>query len=245
MEVVVRAAAVAAVTVLALGFVLQSISRQFQPPGPAKLARNFTMRGLAMELAESPADVELLLGDQNGKKNENNRRVMRRIQAADFAFIAAYWMLFTLASVLLAERHFPLATVIAVVATIFATVAAVCDVWEDVFIIKITRSLLDASAQPLIDHCRTAALWKWNLLFLAMILLSSLFLGRTDWRSWTGVVLAIPGLLTGTAGIYGLLTLPSGGAVQKATAVMGAGLLALTIAFSWAAFKPDRFLGGL
>ena len=198
-----------------------------------------------MELAQSPAEVELVFGDRDGEKKQTNRQVMRRIQAADFAFIAAYWMLFTLAAVLLAERHFPLATTIAAAATVFATVAAACDVWEDVFIIKITQSALDASAQTLIDHCRTAALWKWNLLFLAMILLSSLFLGRTDWRTLTGVALAIPGLLIAAAGLYGLVTLPSGGAVENAMKVMAAGLLALTIAFSWAAFDPDRFLAGL
>jgi hypothetical protein len=245
MEIIVRVAAVAAIALLALGFVLQSISGKFEPPGPAKLVRNFTKRGLAMELAKSPAEVELVFGDQKGGKNQNNRKVMRHIQAADFGFIAAYWMLFTLTAVLLAERHFPLATAVAAAATVFATIAAACDVWEDVFIIKITQSALDASAQPLIDHCRTAALWKWNLLFLAMTLLSSLFLGRTDWRTLTGVALSIPGLLIAAAGIYGLVTLPSGGAVENAMKVMAAGLLALTIAFSWAAFEQDRFLGGL
>jgi hypothetical protein len=42
MEIIVRVAAVAAIALLALGFVLQSISGKFEPPGPAKLARNFT-----------------------------------------------------------------------------------------------------------------------------------------------------------------------------------------------------------
>jgi hypothetical protein len=245
MEIIVRAAAVAALAVFAVGFVIQLIGRQFRPPEAAELGRNFTMRGLAMELAQSPADVALVLQGPDGSVTETNRRVMRRVQAADLAFIAAYWLLFTLASVLLAERRFPMATGIAVVAGIFSTIAAVCDVWEDVFIVKVTRSILDSSSQPLIDHCRTAALWKWNLLFLAMILLSSLFLGRTDWRSWSGVVLTIPGLLIALAGVGGMIMLPAGGAVEKALTIMFAGLAALTIAFIWGSYDPDRFLGGL
>jgi hypothetical protein len=216
MEIVVRASAVVAVALMVVAIVMESIKRGFLRSGRAKLDRGFTERGLAMELAQSPAEVELILAGKGGDENEANREVMRSLQAADFVFIAAYWLLFTLAAVLLTERRFPFSTLVAVAATILATIAAVCDVWEDIFILKITRSVLDATAQPLIDRCRTAALWKWNLLFLALILLSSLFLARSDWRTATGIALAIPGLLIAAAGVCGLVTVPSGAAVENA-----------------------------
>jgi hypothetical protein len=210
-DIVIRVAAATTVALIVVALVLQSIKGGFQPPGLANLNRGFTDRGLAMQLARSPAEVQLILADQGGEQNAANRGVMRWLQVADFVFIAAYWLLFTLAAVLVTERRFPSSTLIAVAATIFASAAAVCDVWEDVFIVKITRSLLDASTQPLIDHCRTASLWKWSLLFLVMILLSSLFLGRSDWRTVTGAALTIPGLLIAVAGAWGLVTLSSGG----------------------------------
>src|SRR6185295_16624548 len=178
MDTVVRASAVAAVLALLLGIVLSVIGSKIKPARP--LAQGFHNPGLAMELAQSAAEVKLILSD-----SEDNRTALRWAQAVDFFFIASYWLLFTLSAVLLAQRQFPMAKWLAAAATVFAAGAAVADVWEDLYILKI---LDDPTVQTLIDHCRTAALIKWNLIFLAMILLSTLFFGRGIWYLAPGVV---------------------------------------------------------
>lgn len=242
METILRVTALAAVAVTALGLVLEAIAGQFHPVEPDGLFRAFTKRGLAMELASSPDEVRRILGEE---QNLWNREVMRQQQAVDFMFIAAYWLLFTLSAVFLAQRQFPHADLAAVVATLLATAGAVCDVWENVFILKITKATLDESAQPLIDQCRTAALWKWRLLFLAMLLLSAVFLGRKDWSTLAGVWFWIPGVLMAVAGVWGLAALPFGGELERALKVMSLGLFTLVIVFVWCAFRPARFLDGL
>ena len=241
METVVRVSALAAIVVLLVGLLLQAVASQFQPVGPDGLARGFKNRGLAMELARSTSEVERILG----KTNSWNREVMRQLQVFDFAFIACYWLLFTLIAILLAQCRFSLAWPLAIGATICAGAAAVCDVWEDVFILKVTRVLDLDAAQGLIDKCRHAAQWKWSLLFVAMLLLSSLFWHRADWRSLFGFVCGIAGLLLVATGAYGLISLPSDGYFEGAAKLMGLALLVLTIVLGWSAFQPVRLLPGL
>jgi hypothetical protein len=240
MDTIVRVGAVAAVVVLLIGLFLQLVGSRFQPVGHNELARGFKHRGLAMQLARSTAEVEKILGTDPG-----NREVMRRVQAFDFAFIPSYWLLFTLSAVLLAQCRFAFATPLAILATICAAAAAVCDVWEDVFILKVTDLANLAGAQPLIDACRHASQWKWSLIFAAMLLLSPLFLFRTDLRSFLGFACAIAGLLLVVSGSYGLLSLPRGGAIEGAGGLMALAFAGLTIVLGWAWFQPELFLSGL
>lgn len=242
METVLRAAALAAVVVLLVGVLLKTVASQFQPVDPDGLLRDFKTRGLAMELVRAPAEVDRILGNQNNW----NREVMTQQQFVDFAFIAAYWLLFVLSAVLLGQFKFEYAKYGAILVTICASAAAVCDVWEDVFILKLVKATGADPIQSWIDACRHFALGKWSLLFAAMLLLSPLFWWRPDWKTFTGFLFVVAGFLlvaTGAAGLIGLLSLSSGTAIEGATKLMGLSMLALTIILGWCAFQPARLLG--
>jgi hypothetical protein len=244
MDIVVRAAAVAALVVLALGVTLYLNGSRFEPVQKGSLPGGFSGRGLAMELARSVSDVKAILHSSDRKNYQNNRDVMSTQQHLDFPFIASYWLLFSLCAVLVSQRRFPYAGLIGAAAGFISTASALLDIREDIFILRIARANLDASVQPLIDQCRTAAVWKWGLLFLAMILLSALFIGRSDWNGGYRA-LAIPGVLIALSGALGLVTLPFDGTVEKALAIMLLGFLALSAVLCWAAFETKQFLMGL
>jgi hypothetical protein len=240
METILRATALAAILVMSLGLLLQAVGRQFQPEGDS-LLRGFKTRTLAMELIRDKTEVERILGVHN----EWNRVVMRRVQLVDFAFIASYWLLFTLSGALLVESPIRYSTFLGIAASACATIAALCDVWEDVFILKLTSIDLSSTGdavQSLIDACRHAAQTKWSLLFLAMPLLSPLFLFRTDWKSFSSILSFLAGILLAATGAVGLITLPRGGAIEMATRLMSLTLLILSVVLMSSATQPGAFL---
>jgi hypothetical protein len=184
-------AAALSLAVLLLGLLIRMIASHFQPVHPDGLCHGFKTRILAMELASSPFEVSKILGAHNRR----NRAVMRQAQYVDFLFIAAYWLLFLDLSGALALRKFPYAFVVGIAVAVCASAAAYFDVRENLEILKTLKTPLDDSARPSIGICRAAALLKWILIFLAVALLSALFL------KWLGLLLLVTGL-------SGLATVP-------------------------------------
>ncbi len=240
METVLDASAIAAVVAVLLGILLKMVASQFQPVHPDGFRQGFKTRGLAMELVRDPLDVELILG----KENTWNREVMRQEQYVDFAFIASYWVLFLLTGLLLWGSHVPYAKLLAIVAVGCATVAAAFDIREDIFILKLTMADLVHPPKDLagmIHSCRHAAIWKWSLLFAAMLSLSPL-LWYGHWKMGPSFFFCAAGILLAVAGLYGLLSLTADSAIEGATKLMGLTVFALTIILGWAAFQPERLL---
>ena len=163
------------------------------------------MPALAMEFIEDESEVQEFLDSADGKRAE-----LRRGLAFDNVFIVAYWLLFAGLSALLARRDFSLggwklAVWLAVFAALCATGAAVSDVVENAR----TTTVLDAAkvTEPLVRGVAAASFWKWLLIGLATLVLSTVFLWGGDrevllWGGGLFLLYALVGLLT-LAGILG------------------------------------------
>ncbi|HWS90804.1 MAG TPA: hypothetical protein VN282_27790 [Pyrinomonadaceae bacterium] len=163
------------------------------------------MPALAMGFVDDAGDVQGFLDSEDGKRAE-----LRRGLAFDNVFIVAYWLLFAGLSVLLARRDFSLggwnlAVWLAAFAALCATGAAVSDVVENAR----TTALLDAAevTGPLVTGVAAASFWKWLLISLATLALSTVFMWGGDskvllWGGGLFLLYALIGLLT-LAGILG------------------------------------------
>jgi hypothetical protein len=232
---VVRLAAVMAVVVILVG-AWMFFTAGFEHDD---LPRGFTSPVLAMQMARSMQEVEMIVGEPG----HSDRSEMRDQQYMDFAFIAAYWLEFSLISVLLGRRSFRFAKALGLCAGLCATLAALLDVRENLAILKVLSASPTPENDPLVHAVRHAAVPKWALLFVAMILLSFVFLGRRDWRLMSGLPFLGTGLLfmlTGSIGLIGLTT--SEAAVELIQIPMLGGLIILLIAL-WLA--PSKLLEGI
>jgi hypothetical protein len=232
---VVRLAAVMAVVVILIG-VWMFCAAEFEHDD---LPRGFTSPVLAMELARSMEEVEMIVGEPG----HSDRSEMREQQYMDFAFIAAYWLEFSLISILLWRRNFRFAKALGVFAGLCATLAALLDVRENLAILKVLSVSPTPENDPLVLAVRHAAVPKWALLFVAMILLSFVFLGRRDWHQRSGLPFLVTGLLfilTGSIGLIGLTTREA--LLELILIPMAGGMITLLIAL-WLA--PAKLLEGL
>ena len=188
---------------------------------------------LACELAESPADVRAIVGDVQSP----DRSTMATIQKIDFVFIGLYWVLFTGLAVLMA-RNAPELGGLATIAFATGTFAGLFDIIENVRTLRLLKQPLPAvppcggPLQQAVDSIRRAALTKWGLFFITLILLAPVFAGPSRW----GVVLS---LWFGCAGVVGLLGLRAHRMLIAGSALFGMGLVALAALFSVA---PGAFL---
>jgi hypothetical protein len=159
----------------------------------------------------------------------------------DFVFIAAYWLEFLLISILLTRRRFPFAKGLGVFAGLCATLAALLDVRENLAILRVLTASPTPDNDPLVQAVLHAAVLKWTLLFIAMIILSFVILGRRDRNTKSGFVFLLPGLflLTGTIGLIGI---GQDAMLEWIEMPMSFGLVSLILAFLWA---PSRLLQGL
>src|SRR5215210_2743540 len=203
------------------------------------LPRGFTSPVLAMQMARSMQEVEMIVGEPGHR----DRSEMREQQYMDFVFIVAYWLEFSLISVLLWRRSFRFAKALGVFAGLCATLAALLDVRENLSILKVLSTSPTPENNPLVHAVRHAAVPKWALLFVAMILLSLVFLGRRDWRLRSGLPFLGTGLLfilTGWIGLIGLTTQDA--LLELIVMPMSGGLITLLIALCLA---PSELLEGL
>lgn len=222
------------VLALLIGAILTAIASQFQPVEPNDppdyLFRGFQRRPLAMQLARKPEEVRRILGPYNRR----NRTVMRQLQFVDLFFIAAYWLLFLAASVMLIQGGFwPLG----VLSLVCATLAAAFDVRENWHILRIAGAPLDDEGAPRhIDRCRQSALIKWTLIFVLMLIMPVLFVHRGGFYWIAGGLL----ILTGASGLLSVLRLLTphrflprwrDGWVEYAAGLIGPCLIALAVTF--------------
>ena len=247
---VIRIAAAVSVITLALGLWMAVSAQHFQHAKGAEVSLRWPSRPqpvLAMEMARDMKDVETVVGREVGGRD---RELMAELQYTDFAFILSYWAEFLLISYLLSrrERFFdrvpvPAPKVLAAAAGLCATAAAALDFVENRAILRV----LDLTAEPRYDELAlqiySAAVWKWGLLFVAMFLLSFVFIGRRDWATARGVLFMLPGLgfcLAAVLGLYAVLT--HNMLTVGFSAPLSAGLLTLPLALL---LSPPKFEAGL
>jgi hypothetical protein len=163
---------------------------------------------LAMEVVRNVAEVDAVLSDSPSP----DREVMRIKQYCDFGFIGGYAALFVLMSILLAGqgRH------AAISAAVLGIVAAICDVIENIGILRIIDVDLSHTTQAMIDTIRYPSLIKWALASVAYGLLGILMLRtrRTGLRfvgalNVLAALLGLYGVLYDQVGLEGLLYLGS------------------------------------
>lgn len=148
---------------------------------------------VAMELVRNVAEVDAILGDAPSA----DREVMRIKQYADFGFIGGYAALFALMSIFLMREG----RVAAISAAVLGIAAALCDVLENLAILRILNVDLSRATQAMIDAIRYPSLLKWALASMALGLL-----GILAWRSGRAALrmVAVLYVLAALLGLYGL-----------------------------------------
>jgi hypothetical protein len=134
--------------------------------------RHSRVNVMRAQLARSVGEFETVVGGMGDRRREELRTQLQ----LDFAFIAAYWIVFAVTSGLLAARDFSAAVWVGVVAGECATIAALLDVSENLQTLRLLRA--DPSDDPgsVVRMMRGASLAKWFSGFAATGLLSVLFL---------------------------------------------------------------------
>jgi hypothetical protein len=121
----------------------------------------------------------------------------------DFAFIAAYWLIYATTCALFATRTFSGAAWLGVVAGELATVGALADVSENVNTLRLLERIQgtqgDDQPASIARTMRRSSLVKWAALFAATGVLSTMFFERGGWSCLLGglyAVAAAVGLVT-------------------------------------------------
>jgi hypothetical protein len=148
---------------------------------------------LAMEMVRNVAEVDAVLSDAPSP----DREAMRIKQYCDFGFICAYSALYVLMAVLLVGQG----RLAAISAAVLGIVAALCDVIENLGILRIVNVDLSHTTQAMIDAIRYPSLIKWALASLALGILGVLAMRtrRTGLRMIGGLY-----VLESLLGLYGL-----------------------------------------
>lgn len=148
---------------------------------------------LAMEVARNVSEVDAILSDAPSP----DREAMRIKQFADFGFICAYASLFVVMSLLLMREG----RLLGMAAATMGVIAALCDVAENVGILRIVNTNLAHTTQSMIDAVRYPSLAKWTLASLALGLLAILFMRLK--RAGPRIVGALD-LIAALLGLYGV-----------------------------------------
>jgi hypothetical protein len=143
----------------------------------APAARRSRVNAMQAQLARSVAEFEAAVGGPSDPRREELRTALQ----LDFAFIAAYWVVYAATSGLLAARDFSAAVWLGVIAGECATVAALLDVAENLQTLRLLRSGPSDDASSVVRMMRTASLAKWFFAFTTTGLLSVLFLQQGSW----------------------------------------------------------------
>jgi hypothetical protein len=161
------------------------------PSDPQSRPSNMLRVSLARSVAEFEAETA-------GRRDE-----IRTGLHVDFAFIAAYWLIYATTSALFATRAFWGADWLAVIAGVLATIGALADVSENVNTLRLLGRVEGTSGDDdpasVARAMRRSSLLKWAALFAATGLLSTMFFERGGWSCVLGgvyVVAAVLGLAT-------------------------------------------------
>lgn len=179
--------------------VLGSIMRS-QIPARIDLPFDLQSTTLAAEFAKFPDEVTDTLG--------SDRRYAKPIEQQqywDFAFIPCYVALFIVLALALRNYDVPGARVLSWIAIAGAIAAGVCDIGENIAIIKIATA-----ATPTVSSARTFAVPKWGLVFAVMTIESLVLFFWPRLKLWWRIAAVIVGalfLFTGATGVLFALLL--------------------------------------
>jgi hypothetical protein len=191
---------------IVLGLVMSTTGSRFQPVKGADLhGLKLKQLGIAVELSRGRQDFVQMVGprDQDPySAGSRNRSLLRWQQFLDFLFIALYLALFWILGGVEISAGFGGSLFLGIAVRAAIVLAAVFDVLEDRAILRAVGD--DSYAQPI----RNFGVPKWVFFFLALILVSVLFLylclrshdaGSLD-RALAGLI----GLLLAAGGLLGL-----------------------------------------
>ena len=195
---------------------------------PAELPHGLSKPMMALEFAETVDDIRQVVGDQADRRAE----MLASLKIDTFGIIPIYWLFFLSLSWLLAHRSISNAFWLGIAVAVCATVAALFDFAENHYIRVTLETPLSQTTTETVAGIFRSALIKWSLIFVALGLLSRLFLGRNDLLAWIGIFF----LLTSVLGFVGLVYHP---AIEWSYLPLLISLIGLAITF---ALFPARFL---
>lgn len=200
--------AVATLAMVAILSSKPSFTNASRPP------RGISNPVVALEVALNVDEVDTILSDAPSP----DREAMRLKTYIDFGFIVAYVGLFLAVARMFGDR-------IGLAAAATGTLAGICDVIENLGILRVVNVDLHHTTQAMIDMIRIPSLIKWALVWITLALLATRF-----WRMghWSKRALAILNFAAAALGIYGLL---DNAYLVWAGLPMGAGLLGLAILY--------------
>jgi hypothetical protein len=192
-----------------------------------------------MQMAQSKRNLEMILG-------EADHSALARMYALlwiDFLFIGAYWLALVSVCLYSLNGSISLAQVLGVLLVLCTTLTAFFDVRENMAILKVLASLRAPVGQNearLLRAVNFAALAKWRLFSVTMILLCVFLLQWTDFRTVTGFVLLLSSLLfLATSGAAAIGAWRRDAVLELTASPMGLGLILLV---SVLFFSPSVFL---
>lgn len=173
-----------------------------QPPPPECPGRKVSMPALALEFAETQADLECIIGKRGNQQHQDFRDHLARNIRFDYGFIVLYTLLFVGIAAVLWRRGEGWAPWVAAAAIVTALAAAGFDVEEN------RRMLVVLNEVSLVRDVASVGFLKWLFSFLTLALLSFTFFGRGGWAPAGVACLAVAAL-----GFAGLVMIRAG--VQK------------------------------
>jgi hypothetical protein len=229
----VRALGLAYCALILLGVVFSLLSghRSPQPPSikPDKLPHGLSKPMLALEFARTVDDVQKIVGDQGDPRRAN---MLASLRIDTFGIIPTYWLFFLSLSWLLAHRTISYSFWCGVAVAVCATGASLFDFSENHHIRVALETPLSQTAAETVAGIYRSAFIKWLLIFVALALLSRLFLERRD-------VLVIIGILFLITSLLGFLGLRHNPAIEWSYIPL---LMTLVCVAGTFAFFPARFL---
>ena len=215
-------------------------TQSFDPPPRLPQHLNWTHSPvLAIELVRSADEVRSILRDPKG---DHNREVMRQQIREDWYCIATYWLYFLGMGAILARCTWPGARWLAVAVALTATSAALCDVFENLGILRVLDTEPGNLNDTMARTIRGASLAKWGLFAVVSGLLSPLFLAYRGRPILPRILSTLAGWAMATAALLGFVGLVWNPAILWSMAVGGLGLAAALLVFL---FFPGTFLIGV
>ena len=171
--------------------ILALTARGLFSAAPLRLPHGFHARALALELVESTEDIKTIEAVYPASviRDELNLDL--------YIFIPFYLILFLALGAWLSWSNIPYARLLGIAVAACVIVAALWDVIEDLQTFSVLRDLNQTS----VDSIRQAALIKWTMLSVMMLLMAVPFVWRGGWVLMIGILYG----LTGVIGVLGVL----------------------------------------
>jgi carboxypeptidase PM20D1 len=212
-------------------------TQDFDPP--PRIPPHFRSPVVALELVRSADEVRAVLCDPMGLKN---RRIMRGQIQADWPFIVTYGLILVGLGLVLARCGWPGARVLAALAVVTATGAALADGFEDLGILLVLDTGPDCLSDAMARTIRTPSLVKWGLLATVAAALAPLFLSYRRGPVLPGILSAFSGLAFLAAAGLGAVGFAWNPAIEWSALALALGLFTAMFVFL---FAPGAFLEGV